>query len=135
LSEAHSRGTRPTATVDSARADAQGTIGDIEILFDVCWILSPTQIQKLISQYHNADYEAPIPSEILKTVAARVKPDDKTDQLLLAPETDDVGPYQLPQPRDIAGLETCESGRRSEGWMWMRCGKRVGADRQTCRLG
>ena len=83
-------------------------MGDIEILFDVCWILSPSQIQKLISQYHNADYEAPISNEILKAVAARVKPDDKADQLLLTPETDEVGPYQLPPPREIAGLETCE---------------------------
>jgi myosin-5 len=35
----------------------QATQADIDILFDVCWILSPTQIQKLISQYHVADYE------------------------------------------------------------------------------
>ncbi|WVR04411.1 hypothetical protein IAU60_001413 [Kwoniella sp. DSM 27419] len=84
----------------------KATMGDIEILFDVCWILSPSQIQKLISQYHNADYEAPISNEILKAVAARVKPDDKSDHLLLTPETEEVGPYQLPPPRDIAGLET-----------------------------
>ncbi|WWC59169.1 uncharacterized protein I303_101717 [Kwoniella dejecticola CBS 10117] len=84
----------------------KATMGDIEILFDVCWILSPSQIQKLISQYHNADYEAPISNEILKAVAARVKPDDKSDHLLLTPETDEVGPYQLPPPREIAGLET-----------------------------
>jgi myosin-5 len=87
---------------------AKATMGDIEILFDVCWILSPSQIQKLITQYHNADYEAPMSSDILKAVAARVKPDDKSDQLLLAPETDEVGPYQLPTARDIVGLETCE---------------------------
>ena len=35
----------------------QATAADIDILFDVCWILSPTQIQKLISQYHVAEYE------------------------------------------------------------------------------
>jgi hypothetical protein len=86
----------------------QATLGDIEILFDVCWILSPSQIQKLISQYHNADYEAPISPEILKAVAARVRPEDKNDQLLLQTEQDEVGPYQIPPPRDIAGLETCE---------------------------
>ncbi|KAL7424360.1 Myosin type-2 heavy chain 1 [Cryptotrichosporon argae] len=84
----------------------KSTLGDIEILFDVCWILSPTQIQKLISQYHNADYEAPISAEILKAVASRVKPEDKSDQLLLPKEDDEVGPYQIPQPREIAGLET-----------------------------
>lgn len=84
-------------------------MGDIEILFDVCWILSPSQIQKLISQYHNADYEAPISPDILKAVAARVRPEDKNDQLLLQTEQDEVGPYQIPPPRDIAGLETCTS--------------------------
>ena len=83
-------------------------MGDIDILFDVCWILSPTQIQKLISQYHNADYEAPISADILKAVAARVTPNDKTDHLLLTPEVDEVGPYQLPAPREVTGLETCE---------------------------
>ncbi|ODO03097.1 hypothetical protein I350_05942 [Cryptococcus amylolentus CBS 6273] len=84
----------------------KATLGDIDILFDVCWILSPTQVQKLISQYHTADYEVPLNAEILKAVAARVRPEDKNDQLLLTPETDDVGPYQLPSPREIAGLET-----------------------------
>lgn len=32
-------------------------MGDIEIIYDVCWMLTPTQIQKLISQYYVADYE------------------------------------------------------------------------------
>ena len=72
-------------------------MADIDILFDVCWILAPSQIQKLISQYHNADYEAPISADILKAVAARVRPEDKSDHLLLAPP-----------PREIAGLETCK---------------------------
>nr|AAN75148.1 MYO2 [Cryptococcus neoformans var. grubii] len=84
----------------------KATLGDIDILFDVCWILSPTQVQKLISQYHIADYEAPLKPEILRAVAARVKPEDRNDQLLLTPETEEVGPYQLPPPREIAGLET-----------------------------
>lgn len=86
----------------------QANLADIEILFDVCWILSPSQIQKLISQYHNADYESPIAPEILKAVAARVKPDDKSDHLLLTPESEDVGPYQIPPPREVSGIETCE---------------------------
>lgn len=99
----------------------QATLGDIEILFDVCWILSPSQIQKLISQYHNADYEAPISPDILKAVAARVRPEDKNDQLLLQTEQDEVGPYQIPPPRDIAGLETCTWSRRSLANTVPRC--------------
>jgi len=45
--------------------------------------------------------------EILKAVAARVKPDDKNDHLLLTPESDDVSPYQIPPPREVSGIETC----------------------------
>jgi myosin V len=39
----------------------QATLGDIEIIYDVCWMLTPTQIQKLISQYYVADYEVSFP--------------------------------------------------------------------------
>ena len=35
----------------------KASLEDIENIYDVCWILSPTQIQKLISQYQTADYE------------------------------------------------------------------------------
>lgn len=87
----------------------QASAADIDILFDVCWILSPSQIQKLIGQYHTADYEvstvamaneiyanafmkAPIPPEIVKLVAQRVNVNDKGDHLLLPPETDEAGP-------------------------------------------
>jgi myosin-5 len=106
---------------DQAELTFQATLGDIEILFDVCWILSPSQIQKLISQYHNADYEAPISPDILKAVAARVRPEDKNDQLLLQTEQDEVGPYQIPPPRDIAGLETCTYTRRALANTSSRC--------------
>jgi len=79
---------------------------DIQIIYDVCWILTPLQIQRMCSNYYVADYEHPISPEILKVVASRVIPNDKTDHLLLSPETEDVGPYEIPLPRDIAGLET-----------------------------
>ncbi|KAJ9098937.1 hypothetical protein QFC19_006161 [Naganishia cerealis] len=64
----------------------KASAADIDILFDVCWILSPSQIQKLIGQYHTADYE------IVKLVAQRVNVNDKGDHLLLPPETDEAGP-------------------------------------------
>lgn len=35
----------------------KSSLEDIENIYDVCWILSPTQIQKLISNYMVADYE------------------------------------------------------------------------------
>ncbi|KDN44751.1 myosin V [Tilletiaria anomala UBC 951] len=84
----------------------KATLGDIDIIYDVCWMLTPTQIQKLISHYYVADYENPISPEILKAVAARVVPNDRNDHLLLPPEVDEAGPYELPIPREVTGIET-----------------------------
>lgn len=41
----------------------KNTLEDIDNIYDVCWILSPTQIQKLISNYLVADYEVRAPRE------------------------------------------------------------------------
>jgi myosin V len=84
----------------------KATLGDIDIIYDVCWMLTPTQIQKLISHYYVADYEQPISPEILKAVASRVVPNDRNDHLLLPPEVDEAGPYELPIPREVTGIET-----------------------------
>lgn len=80
----------------------KASLEDIENIYDVCWILSPTQIQKLISQYHVADYENPIRPEILRAVASRVVSGDKSDVLLLdsvlIEET--TTPFEIPNPRE-----------------------------------
>jgi myosin V len=73
-------------------------------------MLTPTQIQKLINQYFVADYETPIPPEILRAVASRVVAGDRNDHLLLSPETEEAGPYELPLPREISYLETFVPG-------------------------
>ena len=46
------------------------------------------------------------PTEILKAAAARVTPGDRNDHLLLPPEVDEAGPYELPMPREVTGIET-----------------------------
>jgi myosin-5 len=48
----------------------------------------------------------PISPEILRVVAARVQTNERNDHLLLSPETEEVGPYELPLPREVSGLET-----------------------------
>jgi len=83
----------------------KSTAGDIEIIYDVCWMLSPSQIQRMCSNYFVADYENPISPEILKVVASRVQPNDRNDHLLLPPESDEVGSYELPLAREITGLD------------------------------
>ncbi|GAB7357247.1 hypothetical protein MBLNU459_g8226t1 [Dothideomycetes sp. NU459] len=84
----------------------KATLNDIEIIQDICWMLSPNQIQKLLNQYLVADYEQPINGEIMKAVASRVT-DPKSDVLLLpAVDMDDSGPYEIAEPRVITALET-----------------------------
>ncbi|KAL7275148.1 Myosin type-2 heavy chain 1 [Rhizina undulata] len=83
----------------------KATLSDIEIIQDICWMLSPNQIQKLLNQYLVADYEQPINGEIMKAVASRVT--EKSDVLLLAAvDMDDSGPYEIAEPRQINALET-----------------------------
>ncbi|EPQ58498.1 hypothetical protein GLOTRDRAFT_72957 [Gloeophyllum trabeum ATCC 11539] len=84
----------------------KSTPADIEIIYDVCWMLSPMQIQRMCTNYYVADYENPISPEILRVVASRVNANDRNDHLLLSPETEEVGPYELPLPREVSGLET-----------------------------
>ncbi|KAI7849698.1 P-loop containing nucleoside triphosphate hydrolase protein [Circinella umbellata] len=80
----------------------KASLEDIENIYDVCWILSPTQIQKLISQYQTADYENPVRPEILKAVAAHVVSGDKSDVLLLDSVSldDTTNPFEIPVPRE-----------------------------------
>ncbi|KAJ3511149.1 hypothetical protein NLJ89_g4272 [Agrocybe chaxingu] len=84
----------------------KATPADIEIIYDVCWMLSPMQIQRMCTNYYVADYENPISPEILRVVASRVQANDRNDHLLLPPETEEVGNYDLPLPREVSGLET-----------------------------
>ena len=37
--------------------NVQATPADIEIIYDVCWMLSPMQIQRMCTNYYVADYE------------------------------------------------------------------------------
>ncbi|GAA6027831.1 hypothetical protein JCM8097_001737 [Rhodosporidiobolus ruineniae] len=83
----------------------KASLPDIEIIFDVCWMLTPTQIQKLVANYYVADYENPISPEILRAVNARVVAGDKSDHLLLPPEVEEAGPYETPLAREVTGIE------------------------------
>ncbi|ODV93117.1 hypothetical protein PACTADRAFT_19036 [Pachysolen tannophilus NRRL Y-2460] len=55
----------------------KNTPDDIDIIYEICYALKPSQVQKLISQYYVADYETPIAPGVLAAVAKRVKEDDK----------------------------------------------------------
>ncbi|KAF7358466.1 Myosin 5 [Mycena venus] len=120
----------------------KATAADIDIIDNVCWRLSPMQIQRMCTNYYVADYygistkvlrgithylncspglcysspepepmvetlqyENAVSPEVLKIVTARVLANDPNDYLILSPETEEVGPYELPL-REFSGLET-----------------------------
>ncbi|KAI9309380.1 P-loop containing nucleoside triphosphate hydrolase protein [Cunninghamella echinulata] len=80
----------------------KNTLEDIDNIYDVCWILSPTQIQKLITNYLVADYESPISQVIQKAVADHIVSGDQSDVLLLDSVAidDTTNPFEIPIPRD-----------------------------------
>lgn len=58
----------------------KATTEDIDIVFEVCSALKPVQIQKLLSLYAVADYETPLPENIAKYLAEKVKNSDKSSK-------------------------------------------------------
>ncbi|KAL3234508.1 Myosin-2 [Nakaseomyces bracarensis] len=85
------------------------SIEDIDILRGICSSLTPAQLQKLITQYQVADYESPIPQEILKYVADIVKTEASLSSTSKAPThsndifiTPETGPFNDP----FADIET-----------------------------
>ncbi|KAI7877860.1 hypothetical protein K492DRAFT_231486 [Lichtheimia hyalospora FSU 10163] len=76
----------------------KATAEDVDIIYDACWLLTPTQVQKLIQNYTVADYEDPISDVILRSVASRVTGSDHSDILLLDNVSLDDSPYEVPEP-------------------------------------
>lgn len=88
----------------------KSTLEDIDIIYDICWTLTPLQIQRLISQYLVADYEPPISTEILNMVAAKVKTEAPSSLMLEQIPIDDSGPFELVDPRPLERLESYVPG-------------------------
>lgn len=88
----------------------KSTIEDIDIIYDICWTLTPLQIQKLISQYLVADYEPPISTDILNLVAAKVKNESQAPLMLEQIPIDDSGPFELVEARHLERLESYVPG-------------------------
>lgn len=88
----------------------KSTLEDIDIIYDICWTLTPLQIQKLISQYLVADYEPPISPEILNLVAAKAKAESQAPLMLEQIPIDDSGPFELVDPRPLKILESYVPG-------------------------
>ncbi|KAG0202034.1 Myosin type-2 heavy chain 1 [Mortierella sp. GBA30] len=87
---------------------------DIEIIYDVCWMLTPTQVQKLVQNYMIADYEVPVSPDLIKAIAMRVAANEKNDTLMLdAISLEDAGSFETPEIRDV----DLEGERYLPGWL------------------
>lgn len=86
----------------------KNTLEDIDIIYEICYALKPTQIQKLISQYYVAEYETPIAPDVLQAVADRVKnTDGSNDELFEVVATDGHfdDPFRSVQLRPFSRVE------------------------------
>ena len=80
---------------------------DVSVIYDICWNLNPTQIQRIISNYKTEDYEAPIHPGVHEYVTKRVREDRSSGSELLFPNRliSDAGPFEVPPPRSLEKLE------------------------------
>ncbi|KAJ3288425.1 Myosin type-2 heavy chain 1 [Rhizoclosmatium sp. JEL0117] len=76
---------------------------DIETIFDVCFLLNPTQIKKLLSLYYAADFDSPLSPELLKIVANRAMLNEKSDTLLL--DLDLAPDFSKPNTRPVEYID------------------------------
>ncbi|KAJ3275583.1 Myosin type-2 heavy chain 1 [Terramyces sp. JEL0728] len=76
---------------------------DIEMIFDVCFLLNPTQIKKLLSLYYAADFDSPLSTDLLKIVSNRAAVNEKLDSLLL--DLDSSPEFIYPEPRNVKHIE------------------------------
>lgn len=78
------------------------------ILYDICWSLTPTQIQRLMTNYCQSDYEPPIPASVHQFVARRVREDkhSSTQLLLDYRGVQDSGPFEMTVPRQLERIDS-----------------------------
>ncbi|KAG2221465.1 hypothetical protein INT45_005006 [Circinella minor] len=81
----------------------KATADDIKIIYDVCWILSPAQVHKLIQSYNVAEYEDPINHDVMRAAASRIT--DKKEVLLSSVPIDE-NIYEVPAPYPDAVPDT-----------------------------
>ncbi|OMJ16117.1 Myosin-2, partial [Smittium culicis] len=83
----------------------KSTDQDIEIMFDVCDLLNPAQIKKILSIYAVSDYESPILGPLMPEVNRRAQKTEKTDKILL--DTNDMNDQVLYlTARKVSVIET-----------------------------
>ncbi|OUM56656.1 hypothetical protein PIROE2DRAFT_21595 [Piromyces sp. E2] len=78
------------------------TFHDIEIIFNVCYLLNSTQIKKLLSLYYPIDFENPVSSDILRSISQRSNAETNNNLLL---DTED-SIFDRPPIRPVDKIDT-----------------------------
>lgn len=80
---------------------------DASVIYDICWNLSPAQINKFISNYEIEDYESPISPKVTEYLKERMREDKHASTELLFPLRSifDAGPFEMQPPRALEKLE------------------------------
>ncbi|PVU95808.1 hypothetical protein BB561_001576 [Smittium simulii] len=83
----------------------KSTEQDIEIMFEVCDLLNPAQIKKILTIYTVSDYESPILGPLMPEINRRAALTEKTDKILL--DTNDMNDQVLYlTARKVSVIET-----------------------------
>ena len=105
----------------------KATAADIEIIYDVCWMLTPTQIQRMCTNYYVADYEVRQHTACILPI-----PTDASSRTQYPPKSCASSP---PACRRMTGTTTCFFLPRRRRWARTSCRYRARYRgwRRTCR--
>ncbi|KAK9692967.1 Myosin type-2 heavy chain 1 [Basidiobolus ranarum] len=83
------------------------TVQDIDVLFQACEQLSPSQIKKITSLYSVSDYEEPLPAALVAEITECCELSEKPDDILLPVDTpiDTYGIAKLVQKMTFSHTE------------------------------
>jgi myosin-5 len=78
----------------------KSSVSDVNIIYEKCFLLNPTQIKKLLAGYTADDFDSPLSSEVFNEVIMRSR---KTEHQANA--VDYTPEFVFPEPRDIQNIE------------------------------
>jgi myosin-5 len=84
----------------------KSTTDDVETMYDLCFLLTPAQIRKLLTMFTPGEFEPPVSDEILQAVAERCLDGGENAAVMLdVHEEGSVSVFRCPQPRPVDRIE------------------------------
>ncbi|KAJ3404664.1 Myosin type-2 heavy chain 1 [Chytriomyces hyalinus] len=74
---------------------------DAEIVFKECFLLNPTQIKKFLSLYYAADFDSPLPPQLLTAVNSRANQNHEEGGDILSLDSENVAEFVEPASRPL----------------------------------